>query len=167
MDPSRSITRKFFESISDGQKIHFEYIHEQGVIQIDENGQPLRNCPHKSKMKYYSKEAISEFKFWNGKGYGIYFLPNFGGYKDEEITDFRACFADLDIKDEIEHELILNGFHGDHVELKSTVAERFNALNADDRLKYKKLFKNRIDELRKSAILPTAIIETKNGYPYY
>ncbi|WP_438351387.1 hypothetical protein ACP8HI_12490 [Paenibacillus sp. FA6] len=151
--------KDFFDRISNGQKVNFEYIHEQGMS----GG----NYPYKSKMKYYSKEAIKEFDKWNSKGYGIYFLPNGGGYKDEDITEYRSCFADLDIKDEIKHEINVAGFKGDHIALKGLVTNKFNSLNISERLQYKQIFLNRIDELKLKGIPPSAVIETKNGYHIY
>ncbi|SIR11713.1 hypothetical protein SAMN05421578_107114 [Paenibacillus macquariensis] len=158
-------TKDFFTTISNNGQVNFEYIYEQGLLK--DNSGKVSNFPHKSKMKYYSREAVKEFEMWNEKGYGIYFLPNGGGYKDAEITDFRSVFADLDIKDEIEYEFINEGFEGNGAELKNLVTEKFNSLNNSEKVQYKQIFMRRIDDLRTNALIPSGIVETKNGFHVY
>ncbi|WP_337034810.1 hypothetical protein [Paenibacillus illinoisensis] len=150
-------TREFFETGFGSGKINFEYILEG----------KKHSKVYKSKMKYFSKEAIKEFEEWNEQGYGIFYLPNGGGYKNEEITDFRACFVDMDIKDELEHEIVASGFTGTRNDLQELVKVGFSSLNNEQRFGYKQLFKERIIELEEWGIPPSAVVETKNGYHVY
>ncbi|PZT54355.1 hypothetical protein [Paenibacillus silvae] len=149
--------REFFETGFDNGRINFEYILEG----------KKHSKVYKSKMKYYSKEAIKEFEEWNEQGYGIFYLPNGGGYKNEEITDFRACFVDMDIKDELEHEIVVSGFTGARNELQELVKARFNSLKKEQTFRYKQSFNERIIELEEMGIPPSAVVETKNGYHVY
>lgn len=127
----------------------------------------LKSKVHKSKMKYYSKEAAKEIEEWNKKGYGIYFLPNGGGYKNDDISEFRSCFIDMDIKDEIEYEIVADGCTGSTDELHELVKSKFYSLNDIEKLNYKKIFRTRIAELKQCGIPPSAIVETENGFHVY
>lgn len=159
--------KKFFEEISRGEKVNFEYLHEQGGIKSGE-GKQIGGFPYQSrKMKYYTYKAIEEFSTYSKDGYGIYFVVNGGGYREGEINDIRSCFADLDIKDEIEYELQSNGFSGTLQELEEQVNHLFSNLSKERHRQYKQLFMNRIEELSELGIVPSSIIETKNGFHVY
>lgn len=141
-------TRDFIQVTANNRKTNLSYIFEG-----NEDVQLLKSKVHRSKMKYYSKEAAKEIEEWNKKGYGIYFLPNGGGYKNDEITEFRACFIDMDIKDEIENEFVAAGFTGSPNELQEMVKSKFYSLNDIEKLNYKKIFRNRIAELNNVGFL--------------
>ncbi|KJD46696.1 hypothetical protein [Paenibacillus terrae] len=155
-------TRDFIQVTANNGKTNFSYIFEG-----NEDERLFNSKIHKSKMKYYSKEAIKEIEEWSKKGYGIYFLPNGGGYRNDEITEFRACFIDMDIKDEIEHEIIAAGFTGSPNELQELVKSKFYSLNSAEKTNYKQIFRSRVSELKQRGIPPSAIVETKNGFHVY
>ncbi|MGG1672990.1 hypothetical protein ACIFOE_20585 [Paenibacillus sp. NRS-1783] len=154
-------TRDFIQATANNGKTNFSYIFEGNEEQL------LKSKVHKSKMKYYSKEAAEEFEEWNKNGYGIYFLPNAGGYKNDDITEFRACFIDIDIKDEIEYEIVTSGFTGSTDELHELVKSKFYSLNSAEKTNYKQIFRSRVSELKQRGIPPSAIVETKNGFHVY
>ncbi|MEK5262523.1 hypothetical protein MKY75_25490 [Paenibacillus sp. FSL L8-0663] len=155
-------TRDFIQVTANNGKTNFSYIFEG-----NEEERLLKSKVYKSKMKYYSKEANEEFEEWNKNGYGIYFLPNGGGYKNDNITEFRAYFIDMDIKDEIEYAFVAAGFTGSPNELQEKVKSKFYSLNKTEKLNYKQIFRCRVSELKQRGIPPSAIVETKNGFHVY
>lgn len=142
------------------------YVHEQGV-EVNESGKNIGRFPRKSKLNYYSSKLVTEMNTMNSQGYGCYFLPNYGGYRSNEISEYRSCFVDLDIKDEILYELQKSEFEGTLQVMEDRMNELFKLLTIEQHKQYKSLFLNRIEELRNCGISPSGIIETKNGYHVY
>lgn len=46
--------------------------------------------------KWRSKNGLDTLQRYNDKGYGVYFVPNAGGDKDDQITRFSALFYECD-----------------------------------------------------------------------
>jgi hypothetical protein len=43
-----------------------------------------------------TQEMFADLRRHNEQGYNIYFVPNTGGFKDEQIIKFNSTFIDLD-----------------------------------------------------------------------
>jgi len=105
-------------------------------IYFNTNGKTWNNKP----QTYLTAKKTLLWR--NSMGYDIYFIPNSGGSKDDQITVFRSAFIDWDCgKDE----------NGNYFSL--------------DIVKPKKL--EFLTQLEKCPLRPTYIIETRNGYHLY
>jgi penicillin-binding protein-related factor A (putative recombinase) len=105
-------------------------------IYFNTNGKTWNNKP----QTYLTAKKTLQWR--NILGDDIYFIPNSGGSKDDQITIFRSAFIDWDYgKDE----------NGNYFSL--------------DIVKPKKL--EFLTQLEKCPLRPTYIIETRNGYHLY
>lgn len=68
-----------------------------GYLTLGENGQATFTKYFGKKPKTYA-QGWQQLKTWNLQGFNIGFLPNPGGRKDQDITECRCLFYEVDDK---------------------------------------------------------------------
>jgi hypothetical protein len=92
--------------------------------------------------RHYNKHTEGVLQQLNKQGYEIYFVPNTGGYKNQQITKFNCVFVDLDCGRDSKGNYYEIDFVGEYKEIK-------------------------LSELRDFVYHPSYIVETRNGLHAY
>lgn len=154
-------------------------LNTNGVIHVEMEMKKL-NVSLNRWIGWYKKSKIY-FGTYNKRGYGIFFIPNKGGTKNNEIIDIRSWFIDMDfakIKEEFEEEdqakkrKMELGKTGDFSSLEMETVH-----TKEDKLKYilrglytqEKIsqFKNTFMDKHKKDLVNAVIVESYSGYHAY
>ncbi|BDG36479.1 hypothetical protein [Saccharococcus caldoxylosilyticus] len=120
--------KSFFGNLHRGQMTTFRCIGKGGEI--------------RDKTGYINEDTICLLEKYNKENYEIYFLVNFGGFKNKEIKQINAVFVDLDCgRDD---------------------AGNYYSLDVVESYKERKL-----NEIQRFHKIPSYIVETRNGYHVY
>lgn len=153
---------------------------KSGIIHLKMKMNQLKN-PLNKWIGYYKKSRIF-INTYNKRGYGVFFIPNLGGTKNEEIKEIRAWFIDVDfakIKEEFadenrakqrKNELEKTGGF-DYLDIETIYNKDKSVLKYILRGRYKqekiKIFKETYIEKYKKDLKDAVLVESYSGFHGY